>query len=405
MIHLTATTKIVAGAVALSLGWIVLAACDCENSDTREDAFPGFWVTCIDNMPTLMTYSGNSPTIVTANSSGNFNQNEYDCSRDSSSPQYKNSETSASLPLGSQVGPSLARPRAGGGTSAYVPEPVRDLPFSPDVPPLGTANCQASFPDVLHTNHNENSVTRIPTCPFGIKATIPVFANPLQVAVTPDGSTALVTSYGPLTASGGAVTYISLSNNQVTNTVMMSSGVTPNGLAISPDGTTAYIGNFRPTGQSILVMDIASQTITATIPNVVTYPSGLTLTPDGSQLWVASPVGMETDVLDTLSQTIVFRLNVQQSTDIAFNSTGTMAYITSALNTPGQVFAVNTSTYQVVNTYTVGNTPSDISMSYGDRFLVVNNETDVIVSVIDLQENAVKSVQAGASPRGIAFLR
>jgi DNA-binding beta-propeller fold protein YncE len=129
------------------------------------------------------------------------------------------------------------------------------------------------------------------------------------------------------------------------------------------------------------------------------------LTPDGSQLWVASPVGMETDVLDTLSQTIVFRLNVQQSTDIAFNSTGTMAYITSALNTPGQVFAVNTSTYQVVNTYTVGNTPSDISMSYGDRFLVVNNETDVIVSVIDLQQNAVKSVQAGANPRGIAFLR
>jgi YVTN family beta-propeller protein len=282
---------------------------------------------------------------------------------------------------------------------------LRDLPFTPAVPPLATTACQSNFPDVFRTNHNENSVTRISTCPFAVKTTIQVFANPLQVAVSPDGTQALVTSFGPLTGSGGAVTYISLSSNQVTSTVMMPNGATPNGLAISPDGTTAYIGNFTNPGQSILVMDIASQMITATIQNVVAYPSGLTLTPDGSQLWVASPLGAETDVIDTLSQTLVFRLNIQQSTDIAFNSTGTMAYISSDAVSPGQVVAVNTATFQITNTYTVGASPSDISMSYGDRFLVVNNETDGTVSVIDLMQNAVKTVQVGTSPSGIAFLQ
>ena len=39
MIHLTATTKIIAGAVALSLGWIVLEACDCDK--TKEQDFRG----------------------------------------------------------------------------------------------------------------------------------------------------------------------------------------------------------------------------------------------------------------------------------------------------------------------------------------------------------------------------
>jgi DNA-binding beta-propeller fold protein YncE len=290
------------------------------------------------------------------------------------------------------------------GTPIF-PKQVRDLPFTPAVPPAATAACQSNFPDVFRTNHNENSVTRISTCPFAVKITIPVFENPLQVAVTPDGSTALVTSFGSLDGSGGAVTLINVSSNKIANTVMMPFGVTPNGLAISPDGTTADISNFTNSGQSILVMDIASQMITATIQNVVQYPSGLTLTPDGSQLWIASPLGGEVDVIDTLSQTIEYRLNIQVTTDIAFNSTGTVAYITTDSITPGQVIAVNTATFQVVNKYIVGNTPSDISMSYGDRFLVVNNENDVMISVIDLVENTVKSIQVGSNARGIAFLQ
>jgi DNA-binding beta-propeller fold protein YncE len=187
---------------------------------------------------------------------------------------------------------------------------------------------------------------------------------------------------------------------------MMPSGVTPNGLAISPDGTTAYIGNFTTPGQSIVVMNIASQTITATIPTSVAYPSGLTLTPDGSQLWIASPLGSVTEIVDTLSQTTVSRLNVQQSVDIAFNSTGTIAYVTSDSSTPGKVFVVDASTYQILSTYAVGNGPSDISMSYGDQFLVVNNDYDGTVSVIDLTlDMVITSAQLGTSVSGIAFVQ
>jgi DNA-binding beta-propeller fold protein YncE len=403
MIHLTATTKIIASAVALSLGWIVLEACDCNQS--KEDAFPGLWVSCLNNMPTLMTYAGDDPIVVTTKPATGFNPSDYDCSRDATSPQYKGSESSAPFQTSTPAGPEPGlRPRVTQAGNPYLPEQVRDLPFTPPVPPATTAACQSNFPDVFRTNHNENSVTRISTCPFAIKTTIPVFANPLQVAVTPDGSTALVTSFGSLDGSGGAVSLVSLSTNKVTSTVMMPFQVTPNGLAISPDSTTAYIGNFTVPGQ-ILVMNIASQMITATIQNLVQYPSGLTLTPDGSELWVASPLGTEVDVIDTLSQTEIFRLNIQDTTDIAFNSTGTTAYITSSSTNPGQVMAVNTATFQVMNTYTVGNTPSDISMSYGDRFLVVNNENDVIISVIDLVQNAVKSVTVGSQARGIAFVQ
>jgi DNA-binding beta-propeller fold protein YncE len=406
MIRLTTTTKLMSAGIAMSLGWMVLEACACD--ETKEDQFPGFWVACAGNKPTLMTYSGNNPTIVTTTTAGNFNPDGWDCSRDSNSPQYKGSVASAPFPIGSPGGPGgNARPRqTGSSQAAYLPQQIRALPFTPYLPPPGAPPmCQSTFPDVIRTNHPESTVTRISTCPFAVKTTIPVFANPLQIAVTPDGSKALVTSYGPLDGTGGAITFINLNTNQVTNTVIMPFQVTPNGVAISPDGTTAYIGNFRPAGQSILVMNIASQTITATIPGVVTYPSGLTLTPDGSQLWIASPVGMETDVMDTLSQTLVARMNIQMSTDIAFNSTGTTAYVTSALNVPvGQVFAVNTGTFQTLTTYNVGNTPADIAMSYGDQWLVVDNSGDNTISVIDLVQDAVKTTNLGGVVNGIAFV-
>jgi DNA-binding beta-propeller fold protein YncE len=406
MIRLT-TTKLLGAGIALSLGWIVLEACDCNPKLTQEDNVWGSWVTCVNNTPTLMVYVGGVPKPVTAKG-GDFNPSDWDCSKDPNSPQYKKSESSAPFPVGSPSGPNpgSARPRQTESSQVgYVPEQIRALPFTPYRPPPGTPPmCQSTFPDVIRTNHNESTVSRFATCPFAFKTTIPVFANPLQIEVTPDGSTALVTSFGPLDGTGGAVTFINLSTNLVTNTVMMPYGVTPNGLAISPAGTTAYIGNFTSPGQ-ILVMNIASQTITATIPIAVPYPSGLTLTPDGSQLWIGSPLGLETDVVDTLSQTEVYGLNIQYVTDIAFNSTGTTAYLTSSLNSPGQVFAVNTATFQILNTYNVGNTPADIAMSYGDQWLVVNNYGDMTVSVIDLLQNAVKTTNVGGTVNGIAFVQ
>jgi len=403
MIQLTTTTKLVAAGVALSLGWIVLEACDCD--ETKEDQFPGFWVACIGNQPALMSYAGDSVTIVSSDPSPSFNPSQWDCTHPNS-PHFKGSQAPA-FPAGSPSGPGgFARPRVAGNSYSFAPQKLLALPFTPFVPPPATPSCQSTFPDILRTNHTEDTVTRISTCPFAFKTTIPVFTRPLQVAVTPDGTTALVTSFGDLEGDGGAVTFINLATNKVTSTLMMDIGVTPNGLAISPDGTTAYVGNFTNPGQSILVINIPTQTITATMQNVVAYPSGLTLTPDGSQLWVASPLGAETDVIDTFSQTTIFRLNIQASTDIAFNSTGTMAYVTSDLSNPGQVFVVDTATYRVLSTYTVGNGPSDISMSYGDQFLVVNNDYDGTVSVIDLRQDKVStSVQLGANPSGIAFVQ
>ena len=241
-------------------------------------------------------------------------------------------------------------------------------------------------------------MTRISTCPFKIKVSIPVVTRPLQVVMTPDGSSALVTSFD------NAVNFIDLATNTVTYTLMTDPSINPNGLAISPDGTRAYITSFNTNG-GVAVIDLASRTIIATL-STNAYPQGVTITPDGSEIWITYPLGSSVDIFDTLSNTYVTGLNIGETTDIAFNSTGTRAYITSQATTPGSVVVVDTSSYQTLSTYTVGLGASDIKMSYGDQFLVVNNDAGGSISVIDLKKDAVVTTQLGgnSAPSGIAFV-
>ncbi|MDP8981470.1 MAG: hypothetical protein M3O35_12870 [Acidobacteriota bacterium] len=273
---------------------------------------------------------------------------------------------------------------------------MRWLPFLPHVPPPGTPPpCDASSPDLLQTNHTNSLVTRIATCPFQIKATIPVVSRPLQIDITPDGSTALVTSFD------NAVNFIDLATNKVTFTLTTDVSVNPHGLAITPDGKRFYITSFNQDNHVVLLYDMTSHAILATIPSIQ-FPQGATLTPDGSQLWITSPLAQSMQVIDTLTNTVVTQLAIGQTTDVAFNSTGTRAYVTSG---SGFVVVVDTATYQRIKSYQVGAGPGDIAMSYADEFLVVDNWAGNSVSIIDLVQDKVTTTAVGANPGGIVFVK
>jgi DNA-binding beta-propeller fold protein YncE len=396
-IRLSASTKFMAAGILLSLGWFVLESCDC---DTTGFYYDDFWVACVAGKPTLMASSGSSVSTVSTGPLADFSPANYDCKKDSNSPPRPRASAPADLPPGTSSGPSpvAGRPHATPAAAAYLPQQLRLLPFLPYVPPSATPTCDSSFPDVLQTDQLEGLLTRITTCPFAIKITIPMVPLPLQVAVTPDGSTALVTSFN------SALNFVNLATNTVSFTLMTDPSINPDGIAISPDGTRAYITSFNTNG-GVSVIELASRAIIATIPTNA-FPQGVEITPDGSQLWVTYPLGASVDIFDTLTNTRVTGLNIGQSVDVAFNSTGTHAYITSSGTGSGLVTEMDTSTYKTLNTYAVGSQPVDISISYADQFLVVNNYGEGSVSVIDLGKNAVVTTQLGgnSTPTGISWV-
>jgi DNA-binding beta-propeller fold protein YncE len=400
--RLARSTKLMSFGIVLSLGWFLFESCDCD--ETKEDKFPGSWVACIDNKPTLMYYIDDSPEKNDLNS---FDPSQYDCTNPNSPPRAKSSHPV--YPPGPRGGPvpDTIQGHATAAATAYLPQRWRQLPFLPQMKLPAPAACDPSWPDVLQTNENRSEITRFSVCPFQIKTVIPIpgNTNTLQVAVTPDGSTAIVTSFD------SRVNFIDLSSNTVKQTVLLDGSLNPDGIDISPDGTRAYITSFNNNSPSpvVLVMDLtqASKPIVAQIPTVQ-YPQGATLTPDGSQLWVTAPLTFDMAVIDTLTNTNVINLAIPNTTGVAFNSTGTRVFITSgsgqAAGQQGKVYVVDTGTFQTVQTYTVGASPSDIEMAYGDQWLVVNNNADGSISVIDLLQNAVKTTKVGTNVWGIAFV-
>ena len=88
--------------------------------------------------------------------------------------------------------------------------------------------------------------------PFG--GTVTVGANPLGVAVTPNGAYAYVANNDP-----GTVSVIATATNTVVATVTV--GVNPYGVAVTPNGAYAYVANYGP--GTVSVIATATNTVVA----------------------------------------------------------------------------------------------------------------------------------------------
>ncbi len=390
--------KLIYTSISIVVVSLLAASCTCEDLFL---ALTGYqWVICVGNQPAL------TDGYKVDYGSANFNPQQWSCPDTNESPIWQDSGAptySTQSPFG--LLSSLAR-RPGAKatpptTVGYLPPQLLDLPFpaAPSALDDTSPACNSAQPDVIQVNHDNASVNRISTCPFQFKATIPVVSRPLQIAVTPDGLTALVTSFD------GAVNFIDLTSNKVTYTLQTDASINPDGIAISPDGAVAYVTSFNSTNPVVQVIDLASRTVTANIRGY-SYPQSVTLSPDGSLLLVTYPFGNQVGIIDTLTNAQVLVLSIPDPRGIAFNSKGTKAYITSApAGVAGTVQELDTSTFQVSNVYNVGMGPADVAVLYGDRYVVLNNYEGQSISRIDIVAGTVSTTPVNGTPSGISVIR
>ena len=229
--------------------------------------------------------------------------------------------------------------------------------FSPSSTPLPAA-CDPTNQGFI-VNHRQNSVTAFGICPLRLLKEIPVASNPLQVALTPDGSQALVTSYDGGATGDGALIFIDASTYAATSLDLPN--YFPSGIAISPDGTRAYLTHYFDIQPLLLVIDIPNRKLLTTIPLRRQYPGVVVLTPDGTQAWVNYYNDTAITIVDLQTNTIASTLsfNLLVSRGMAFNPQGTKAFVAVQ---PDQLYVIDTATLATIATITVGNGPNDVIM-------------------------------------------
>ena len=290
-----------------------------------------------------------------------------------------------------------AAPRAATPGSFPLTLPYRALPAAPLL--LGTlpnvnAVCLSSVnPTHFETAHVDSQVLRFNTCTGATIATIQVASLPLQVRVTPDGTQAIVTHFS------SAISFIDTANNTVSGVLQTPSNFTPSGLAISPDGSYALITNLEPAGAggaAIGVVDIASRTMSSTIPLDTDYPQSVFINPDATLAWVVYPFNNSVEAIDLLTGAVVSNFNFNGPISVAFNATGTVVYVAEGSG----VDVIDAKTYAITTTVLTGSIPTDLLVTPDGAYVVVNNNGGMSVSVIDTQSLTATTLAVSGIPHG-----
>jgi molecular chaperone DnaK len=229
-------------------------------------------------------------------------------------------------------------------------------------------------------------------------ATIAVGNTPSFVAVSPTGRQAYVAN-----GNAGVVTVVDTAVNRVTATVPITAGP-PQYLAFAPDGHRLYISVFneQQTIHAVDVLDIASNTVIATIPQPA-RPFLPAVTPDGKRLFVPNHDIAAVSVIDTATNAIIAQIKVAPNPHwVAFSLDGRLTY--TANHESNVVSVIDTATLRVLATIPVGASPHSVAVS-PDRPLVadVNYDSNSVTEINTMTNKVVATIPVGRNPRDIAW--
>ncbi len=307
------------------------------------------------------------------------------------------------------------RAAAPAGTATNVPAKLMPFPRPILFPVQLTVSagatkpaCDPSFSStVLIPAANGNTLAFLGTCPPAVTKRVVVGNGPVSVAVARDGQNAWVAN-----AVDGTVSVVNLASQTTTQTISLTapdgSAPTPNQVVFLPNGTLAYVSDhYCNPGSYIFIVNTSTYQTVGTIATGC-YPSSMAMTPDGAQLWVSQRGDNRVDVYDTLTTAHVFGFNVSNATGIAFNPSGTVAYI-AEFASPGYVLVINMQTYQQITQIAVGDNPHVVAVTPTGKHVFVTNTGSASISQIDTLTNTVLRTLSlpnnDQDPLGLNFIR
>jgi YVTN family beta-propeller protein len=284
----------------------------------------------------------------------------------------------------------------------YTMEPLM-LPFRPSfagatLRPRAKKACNPAADTRFFTPGLNPSVGVIGTCPLRVIRNIRIDFIPGAIKADPSGSQLLVSSGNNLMELIDAKTYAA-------TRVVLPPGVATGSIAWSADSTTAYIADHSQNGR-LIVLDVATKTVKQFMLTG-SFPTALTLTPDGTMLWVSCRGDNTVRVYDTLTNLPAGQITRTRPLGIAFDPAGTKAYIAAAPDFGnGTIEVVDVTTLDKIASIPVGQLPYHVLMSPTGRHLFVNHAGSSFISWIDPVTNTVLRNQPTRHPTwGIGFIR
>jgi gliding motility-associated-like protein len=181
-------------------------------------------------------------------------------------------------------------------------------------------------------------------------------------------------------------------NSEITEIAV---GKAPLGMTLSPNGSTLYVAN--SSDNTVSLINTSTNIVTNTIV-AGNGPGSLVVSNDGSKLYVTNYYSNLVSIINTANDAIIAAVPVgTEPITMAISPDGSRVYVTNEVSQT--VSIINTANNTVVATVPVGNNPLGISItSDGSQVYVANNGSET-VSVINTATNTVSNtIPTGDNP-------
>jgi YVTN family beta-propeller protein len=223
------------------------------------------------------------------------------------------------------------------------------------------------------TNSADGTVSAFDVASGAVVANVAVGKEPVDVAISPDGTRAYVANKGSNTVS----VIDTASNSVVANLAV---GKEPDGIAVSPNGAAAYVSNFGD--ESVSLISTATDTAPIGPIHVGEEPEGVAIAPDGGSVFVARGSGGVAVVSTATNQMVGTVPDPFGPSRIAIVPSGGRGFVTDVET--GSVTAFDPHSAATVGApIPVGAKPAGIAIEPGGRTAYVASPVADSVTPID----------------------
>jgi len=322
------------------------------------------------------------------------------------------------------------------------------------------ANAQQG-PRLLVVNKAEATLSVVDLAAGREIGRVPTGNAPHEVAVSPDGRTAVVTNYGTGQAPGNTLTVVDLARLEPVATIDLGEQTRPHGImwlpgegdrvavttegngtltvvdvaarrvagvvateqrishqvAVTPDGRRAFVANIG--SGSVSVIDLERMALERNIPTGA-GAEGVAVRPDGSEVWVSNRAENTVTVVDARSLAVLATLpSADFPIRVVFSPEGRRAMVTNARSSEVRIFdaagrreiiavpiraPIIEGRAQVI-AFEGSASPIGVLADPDGRHVYVAAASADAVAVVDLEEGAVvRLISVGKEPDGLAWV-